>query len=149
FGVGLDQFLTQYAPRYIDPAAWEERYTSHPHNLFLDFWVRLGIMGFAWVAWTLGSLVLRLLRAWRPPVAPPPKRAGRASSDVVEANAANDELRPVLIAAGVACVAAIVHGLLDNFFFLIDLAFAWWFLLALVQIGGESRGEGVVEPTEG
>lgn len=147
FGVGLDQFLTQYAPRYIDPAAWEERFTSHPHNLFLDFWVRLGIMGFAWVTWTLGSLVMRLLRALRPPAIPTPKRPGRG--DVADVGAANDELRPVLIAAGVACVAAIVHGLLDNFYFLIDLAFAWWLLLALVQVGGEERGAAPAEPTEG
>ncbi|MFN8515136.1 MAG: O-antigen ligase family protein [Chloroflexia bacterium] len=146
FGVGLDQFLSQYAPRYIDPSAWDERYTSHPHNLFLDFWVRLGIMGLAWVAWTLGSLAVRLMRAWRPAVVPPPKRAGRATGEAAGTSAANDELRPVLIAAGVACVAAVVHGMLDNFFFLIDLAFAWWFLIALVQIGAEGRGE---EPTEG
>jgi O-antigen ligase len=149
FGVGLDQFLTQYAPRYISPEAWDERYTSHPHNLFLDFWVRLGIMGFAWVAWTLGSLALRLVRAWRPAVARPPKPAGRGAGAATAERAANHELRPVLIAAGVACVAAVVHGLLDNFYFLIDLAFAWWFLLALVQIGAAGWGEGDAEPTEG
>ena len=45
WGVGLDQFYTQYWPRYVEPAGWPERYTSHAHNLFLDVWLRLGILG--------------------------------------------------------------------------------------------------------
>ena len=116
FGVGLDQFLTQYAPRYVNPAAWGERYTSHPHNLFLDFWARLGIMGLAWIAWTLSSLGLAVARAWR---------------------TTTDESRRLLIAAAIACAAGLTHGLVDNFYFLIDLAFVWWFLLALVNIAAE------------
>jgi putative inorganic carbon (HCO3(-)) transporter len=116
FGVGLDQFLTQYAPRYVNPAAWGERYTSHPHNLFLDFWARLGIMGLAWIAWTLSSLGLAVARAWR---------------------TTTDESRRLLIAAAIACAAGLTHGLVDNFYFLIDLAFVWWFLLSLVNIAAE------------
>ena len=124
FGVGLDQFFYQYAPRYIAPAAWGERFTSHPHNLLLDFWVRLGIMGLAWLGWTLWSLATGLVRGWR--------EAGEAG-----------EARPVLAAAGVACGAAVVHGLLDNFYFLIDLAFVWWLFLALIQTAAESDGRAV------
>jgi len=116
FGVGLDQFLTQYAPRYINPAAWGERYTSHPHNLLLDFWVRLGIMGFAWLVWTLTSLGLGVARAW---------------------HTAQGESRRLLLAAALACAAALTHGLVDNFYFLIDLAFIWWLLLALLSIATE------------
>ena len=157
FGVGLDQFLTQYSPRYIQPAAWDERFTSHPHNLFLDFWVRLGIMGFAWVAWTLISLVSSLARAWRlaapaPPPTPPPRGRGAKGRQPLaatsEAVAASAEARALLIAAGVACIAAFTHGLLDNFYFLIDLAFAWWLLLALAQIGAGDAA-GAAEPVEG
>lgn len=113
FGVGLDQFLYQYAPRYIDPAAWEEKFTSHPHNLFLDFWTRLGIMGLAWVGWLIASLPAHLVRSWRATTGPARQR--------------------LTIAAGLACGAAVAHGLVDNYFFLIDLAFIWWFLLALLQ----------------
>jgi O-antigen ligase len=113
FGVGLDQFYYQYAPRYVLPAAWGERFTSHPHDLFLDFWTRLGIMGLAWVAWLLFSAGWRLTAAWR--------RSGEGD-------------RPLLAAVGLAMVAAFVHGTIDNFFFLIDLAFIWWFLLAIADI---------------
>jgi O-antigen ligase len=116
FGVGLDQFYYQYAPRYVDPAAWGERFTSHPHNLFLDFWIRLGIMGFAWIVWTLSTLATVAARGWR---------------------ARNGEGRRLLFAATIAAVAATVHGLVDNFYFLIDLAFIWWFLLALIAIASD------------
>ncbi len=116
FGVGLDQFYYQYAPRYINPAAWGERYTAHPHNLFLDFWVRLGIMGLAWIVWIFSSLAVTIIRGWR---------------------ATTDDARRVIIAAAVALTAALIHGLVDNFYFLIDLAFVWWFLLALTAIASE------------
>src|SRR5262249_26712469 len=65
FGVGLDQFLYQYAPRYVQPAGWPERYTSHPHNLVLDVWLSLGLAGlalFAGLAVIGVGYVLRLRR---------------------------------------------------------------------------------------
>ncbi|HEY8601634.1 MAG TPA: O-antigen ligase family protein [Thermomicrobiales bacterium] len=123
FGVGLDQFYYQYAPRYINPAAWGERYTAHPHNLLLDFWVRLGIMGLAWIVWMFASLAFAIARGWR---------------------ASADDMRRVIIAAAVAFTAAFIHGLVDNFYFLIDLAFVWWFLLALLAIASEGV---VITPT--
>ncbi len=119
FGIGLDQFYSQYAPRYVAPAAWGERFTSHPHNLFLDFWTRLGIMGFAWLVWTLGTLATVAARGWR---------------------AKNGEGRRLLFAATIAAAAATAHGLVDNFYFLIDLAFVWWFLLALIAIASDEIG---------
>jgi O-antigen ligase len=116
FGVGLDQFYYQYAPRYVNPAAWGERYTSHPHNLFLDFWARLGIMGLAWIAWTLLALGATVSRGWR---------------------FARGDNRRIVLAVAVAAAAGLVHGLVDNFYFLIDLAFIWWFLLALGAIASD------------
>lgn len=121
FGVGLDQFYYQYAPRYIQPEGWAERYTAHPHNLLLDFWVRLGIMGLAWLGWLLGALGARLVRGWQEATAPGDRR--------------------LLVAAGVACGAALVHGSIDNFYFLIDLAFLWWLLLALIQLSSDREAE--------
>ena len=61
WGVGLDQFVSQY-PRYIKPDAWQERFTSHPHNLILDFYVRLGLLGLAWLIFTLVPFIMR---GWR------------------------------------------------------------------------------------
>ena len=46
-GVGLDGFLYAYRSRYVLPSAWEEPNLSHPHNLLLDAWTRLGLAGVA------------------------------------------------------------------------------------------------------
>ena len=53
-GVGLDNFLYEY-PKYILPEAWREPNLSHPHNIVLDFWVRLGIGGVFILFWLLAA----------------------------------------------------------------------------------------------
>lgn len=121
FGVGLDQFLYQYAPRYVQPPAWAERFTAHPHNLVLDFWLRLGIMGLAWLGWTLATVISRLFGDLR---------------------AATAERRAMLVAISAALIAALIHGLVDNFFFLIDLAYIWWFFIALAYVTPIATGPG-------
>ncbi|HXF70771.1 MAG TPA: O-antigen ligase family protein [Thermoflexus sp.] len=100
FGVGPDNFLYWYRSRYIRPDAWQEPNLSHPHNVFLDFWARTGLIGLmAGLAWQI------LFWRW----------VGRrgASRDPWRWGAAG----------GMADV--IGHGLVDNGFFLVDLAFAF------------------------
>jgi O-antigen ligase len=71
-GVGLDQFLYQYRSRYILPEAWEDPDLSHPHNVLLDYWVRLGIAGvaigiaFQWFFWKQALGVYRQVRYQNP-----------------------------------------------------------------------------------
>jgi O-antigen ligase len=110
-GVGLDQFLYQYGRRYVEPAGWPERYTSHPHNLVLDVWLNLGILGLAVFAW-LAFEVFRAIQALR------------ATRGVGNA---------VAVAAAGALVAGGAHGLVDNFFFLPDLATLTWIFFALLE----------------
>jgi O-antigen ligase len=55
-GAGLDQFLYLYRSRYILPEAWQEPNLSHPHNLLLDYWTRLGCL--SWQRCNSGSGVL-------------------------------------------------------------------------------------------
>lgn len=121
FGVGLDQFLYQYAPRYVQPAAWAERFTAHAHNLLLDFWLRLGLLGLAWVGWTVLALISQLATTLR---------------------TAPEESRPILMGVSAALITALVHGLVDNFFFLIDLAYIWWLLVALAYTSTTFTGQG-------
>jgi O-antigen ligase len=52
-GVGLDNFLYLYRTRYVLPSAWNELDLSHPHNLLLDTWTRLGFAGVVVVGWLL------------------------------------------------------------------------------------------------
>ena len=73
FGVGLDNFLYAYRTRYILPDAWEEPNLSHPHNIILDYWTRLGLLG----------LVTLAVQAWaffRTRLQDVPAAAGRAGA---------------------------------------------------------------------
>ena len=114
-GIGLDQFGYYHDPSFerslIDPAlvGTSEQYAAHPHNLLLDIWLRLGPLGLVAFGWLLARFFRRALRAVR------------------EADA------PLTLGALAAMVAALVHGLVDNFYFVPDLALAFWLLLALIE----------------
>jgi len=113
-GVGLDNFLYQYRSHYVLPTAWEEFNLSHPHNLILDFWLRLGLGGLAILAWLLAGFFRRGLRLHRTLPAGP------------------DSLLVAGLMAGM--VNFVAHGLVDNAFFLVDLAFVFMLMLAFVQL---------------
>jgi O-antigen ligase len=123
-GIGLDQFGYYHDPKnglsLIDPSLLDtsEVYASHPHNLALDAWLRLGPLGLIAFAW----LLARFLRA--------------ALRDITLPRRA-----PLAAGALAALGAALVHGLVDNFYFVPDLAIAFWLLLALVEISEEPRTE--------
>ncbi|MHB9034004.1 MAG: O-antigen ligase family protein [Anaerolineae bacterium] len=107
-GVGPDNFLYYYGD-YIQPGAEVERYLSHPHNFILDFWLRLGIGGLLVLlafAWGIVKEMLRIKRL-------PPEPATR--------------LLMVGCLAGVA--AMFVHGLIDQSYFVIELAY--WFMITM------------------
>ena len=112
-GVGLDQFLYHY-PRYMLPEAWREPNLSHPHQLVLDFWLRLGVIGLAALVAAGVALGGRLrLRPY---------------------TSAGETLRR---GAFGAVIALVVHGLVDNSYFLIDLAYATWIVLLLAELAVE------------
>ncbi len=116
FGVGLDQFYHQYLDKYIDrsnPQAVAEQFTSHPHNLVLDYWLRLGIIGLLIASWLVvsfyrfGFWLLRLTRD-----------AGS---------------RAVLIAILAGMTDFLLHGLIDQAYFIPDLALIFWLLCAAME----------------
>ena len=81
FGIGLDNFVHRYNPErggdYISPEGWREPDLSHPHNLLLDWWLSLGVLGalvlarLLIVAWRLGWA------AWRATEPQPSYSTGR------------------------------------------------------------------------
>lgn len=102
-GVGPDNFLYAYRTRYVLPSAWEELNLSHPHNILLDFWTRLGLAGVAVGAWLLTAAARA---GWR---------RYRALPD------GNQRAAVLGLLAGLG--AALAHGLVDNSIFLVDLSF--------------------------
>jgi len=124
FGVGLDNFVYRYNPErggdYMSPAGWREPDLSHPHNLLLDWWLSLGV---------LGALVLArlLVTAWR---------LGRAAWRATEGDRLGRALAGGLVGW---LVATLVHGAIDNSFFLPDLAVLWWTSYALLATLAEER----------
>ena len=116
-GVGPDNFLYQYRSRYVLPDAWGELNLSHPHNIVLDLWTRLGIGGVVVGAWLLAVAVRLGWRELRRQRTVPPAVAG--------------------LLASVAATAA--HGLIDNSFFLVDLGFVWMMTLGLLAAQAEAE----------
>jgi putative inorganic carbon (hco3(-)) transporter len=111
-GIGLDQFLHYHDPSsgssLIDPSliGTSEQFAAHPHNLLLDTWLRLGPLGVIAFGWLLARFF----------------GAGRL------------RLRdPLALGALAAMTAALVHGMVDTFYFVSDLALTFWLLIALVE----------------
>lgn len=122
-GVGPDNFLYQYRGHYIRPEAWQEPSLSHPHNIVLDFWSRLGLLGLAVGFWLQVGFWQTALQAWK----------GLSDAD------------SRALAAGLmgSVAAMLAHGLVDNALFLVDLAYVFMLSLGAMQwLAGES-GESV------
>jgi O-antigen ligase len=138
FGVGLDNWLCHYALNPDCPAsATQHLYTinysngiwtglsdeprlSHPHEIFLQVWVSMGIFGLlAFLAilalffWLFARIVRTISRSTRPEVA---------------------GLEWIVLGIGGALLAALCQGLIDSSFLEQDLAFCFWMLVAALLI---------------
>lgn len=113
-GFGPDQFLYAFRGAYIMPDAWEEPDLSHPHNLVLDQWVRLGIAGLGLLMVMQFVFWRRLLRLYR-------RLWGQPD--------------PVMLAVVMGALASmfnlLVHGMVDHSIYVIDLAVVFSLLIAL------------------
>ncbi len=111
-GVGLDNFLYQY-PHYMSREAWQEPDLSHPHNIVLDYWTRLGIGGVIVLFWLEAAFLRLALRLYQRL----PDGDGRA-----------------VVLGSIACMTAtLAHGLIDNSYFLVDLAFMFFLSFGLIR----------------
>jgi putative inorganic carbon (HCO3(-)) transporter len=113
-GVGLDNFLYHYRTYYVLPTAWEEFNLSHPHNLVLDYWLRLGLMGLGLLLWLVATFFRKAWQCYR------------------RLPEGYDRLLVLGLMGGM--VNFVAHGLVDNAFFLVDLACVFVIMLALVQV---------------
>ncbi len=123
-GIGLDNFLYRYQLQYMLPEAWAEPNISHPHNWVLQFWLDLGPVGLVALLGLLGSffwLALPLARATDSCAISPgtAERCGRS---------------PLLLGAIASMAGWLVHGFVDNSYFLVDQSFLFWWQLAIAVI---------------
>lgn len=111
-GIGQDQFLRQ-DPSYGVP---QMRFflTSHPHNFLLDFWLRLGLPGLAWVLAALAYFFWQGIKLWR-------AYAGTA-------------LGALVLGLIASMVDFTVHGLLDMAYFSMDLSVTFWLTVGLLVV---------------
>jgi O-antigen ligase len=121
-GYGPDQFFYTYTPRYVRPAAWDERFTSHAHNLVADFWIRLGIIGAVFALLGVGIVIFLTVRRLR--------NTGQVSY--------------LTVAATLTLGVALIQALVDNAYFAHDLAMSLWFIvwLAFAATNRTERSEG-------
>jgi O-antigen ligase len=112
-GIGLDQFVTTY-PAYLQPDAWREPNLSHPHQVVLDAWLRLGAGGVV-------AIMALWWGIWR--------RNREAERRGAEASDGGDVV--LRHGATAALVAVVVHGLVDNSYFVLDLAYATWAIVLI------------------
>ena len=109
-GIGPDNFAYLYQQVYLREGAAAEPNLSHPHNWLLHFWLELGVAGLLAFLWLL-------VRFWR------------TARRVVY-----DSERRWLAAGALGSLAdMLVHGAIDNSYFLVDLAFVFWMTLAVVE----------------
>ena len=112
-GIGLDNFLSYYENGYRFPEAWEEPALSHPHNLVLDFWLSLGLVGPIILACLIVRLAELIHGEWL--------RAGGVE-------------RGVYAGVAGAMTDTVVHGLVDNSYFLPDLAVLFWLMFGITCV---------------
>ncbi|MHB1162046.1 MAG: O-antigen ligase family protein, partial [Chloroflexota bacterium] len=113
-GVGMDNFLYHYRTAYLLPQAAAEPNLSHPHNLVLNFWLQMGLLGLAAMIWLLAALAGLWRRLWRTTLDP--------------------LSRALLAGVAGATVDLVAHGMVDNSYFLVDLAFHFWLCSAVVVL---------------
>jgi O-antigen ligase len=114
-GVGLDQFLYHYRGKYILPSAWQQPDLNQPHNVWLNYWVRLGIVGLIAGVWLQ-------IAFWR--------MAWRVQS---AARGKDKEIRALAVGLMGSMAAFLAHGLVDEVHFVIELAFVFFMTLGLMH----------------
>jgi O-antigen ligase len=129
FGAGPGNFQAAYRTRYILPQAWSEPNLDHPHNLLLDHWIRLGILG---LLAGLGMQVAFWRAVW-PSFSTLPSREP-------EGGGGHGEGQALCLGLVGSMAALLAHGLVDNTLFSPDLALIFFLTLAAAQWPGVFDG---------
>ncbi|MGC8874023.1 MAG: O-antigen ligase family protein [Chloroflexia bacterium] len=107
-GLGLDAFYHHYTRRYPGLEAYRT-----PHNVVLEFWTRLGLLGVAAGVWLYGTFFARGSRLYR--------------------DLHHPAARVLVLGLLGSVTYGLAHGLLDGAFFAPDWACLFWIALAIVD----------------
>ena len=113
-GLGPDNFLYQYRTRYILPEAWAEPDLSHPHNLLLNFGTRLGIGGIFALLWLQGEFWISAFKKYF--------------------RSTDEQTKVLLLGLMGSMITFLLHGLVDNAFFLVDLAYTFFLIFGITEL---------------
>jgi putative inorganic carbon (hco3(-)) transporter len=120
-GIGPDQFLYYYSPRYTPHPYWIPRLDGHitpaiyqpdlaqPHNLLLDLWQSGGLLALIGFVLLLVGIAGHFRQIWQ----------SRSHG-------------PVALGLAASILAGLIHGMVDSAYFSPDLAMAFWWATALL-----------------
>jgi len=114
-GIGLDQYLYYFREGYMLPDAWQEPNLSHPHNIVLDFWLRLGIFGVIWLMVFVGiwgKTAWRVYQYWF--------------------TSKNKFVFALTVGIVGSMANLLTHGLVDNSLYVLDLAIVFAVLVSII-----------------
>ncbi|MFH1822105.1 MAG: O-antigen ligase family protein [Patescibacteria group bacterium] len=148
FGTGLANFQSAVNPYHTegffyndgtDPefhrhVVWNDEYKKqvwqpleiylYPHNIFLNFWTELGLVGMLLFIWIISKYIYNgtcLIKKYN-------------ANLQINANTANYEYANKYLTIGLICamVVIVVHGMVDVPYFKNDLAVMFWVLIAMM-----------------
>ena len=148
-GIGLDQFLYYYSSLYTNhpywitvlnghpTQAWREPTLAHPHNLALDMWLSMGLLGLVAFAVVLASFWGRCVQVWRARPRTPSRTSPRAPEAPVAPSRdgrGTQWSRVVGVGLGASMLAAVLHGMVDSAYFVPDLALIFWWSVGVLLV---------------
>ena len=90
----------------------------YPHNIFLNFWTELGIVGLLLFIWIMGKFFYLGIRNFK----------------LSSSNSSNKDMNCLNSGLMAAMIVILVHGLVDVPYFKNDLALIFWLLVALMSL---------------
>jgi len=134
-GIGFARFLLLYSPAYSHHPYWIPSYhgtttaaatdphVSQAHNVLLNFWLNIGILGVISYLWLLCQLA----------------RAARRRSHFLWQLATPEALltRRMMLGLCLGVLALTLHGLIDDGYFTQELTMLIWATIAVVLVSAE------------
>lgn len=107
-GIGLGNFQNKIAELSVENFSFREfglPYALHPHNLFLSFWLNIGILGLLTFLIIIYKFIINLIKSYK-----------------------NNRFATALLASAMSAI--LIHGLFDTTYFKNDLSAIFWIIVA-------------------